>query len=307
MDFAHVELTRNHRQNDPMLANIINHLGDCKPLTGAEVKTLVDHPCDVEGAVKLMPENKEVKAENDNSLNAPQGEEYRYNCLDDFQWRRDLHPELADMDERTNWGTLKHLRDHPHEEIVRLTVGARVMPRRDISTTKGLVNGSLGTMVRFQLVDPAEQPHDASLEGGFNRGVRYEQVRSFIEMRGYRGKQHTHVPVAKFDNIAEPVTIWPDCSVSERGFEEPRSLLMRTQIPLILAWAMTIHKAQGATLPKVIVDLSRCWEIIAYVGLSRVRSLWDMKVLHLGSSAINTTIADGVKDFMWRKCRVRLG
>ena len=43
--------------------------------------------------------------------------------------------------------------------------------------------------------------------------------------------------------------------------------------PVTLAWATTIHKAQGASLDRMIVDLHQLWEPgQAYVALSRVRS-----------------------------------
>ena len=43
--------------------------------------------------------------------------------------------------------------------------------------------------------------------------------------------------------------------------------------PLTLAWATTIHKAQGATIDRLMVDLSQLWESgHAYVALSRVPS-----------------------------------
>ena len=49
--------------------------------------------------------------------------------------------------------------------------------------------------------------------------------------------------------------------------------------PVNLAYAVTIHKAQGATLDKSVVDLRNLWEPgQAYVALSRVRNMADVHV-----------------------------
>ena len=63
----------------------------------------------------------------------------------------------------------------------------------------------------------------------------------------------------------------------------------REQFPLILAYAVTIHKCQGLSLDCAIVDL--CDKVfsagMAYVALSRVRSLAG---LHLSSFDPNSII-----------------
>ncbi|MDX9731778.1 MAG: DEAD/DEAH box helicase [Bdellovibrionales bacterium] len=60
-----------------------------------------------------------------------------------------------------------------------------------------------------------------------------------------------------------------------------------TNFPVNLAWASTIHKAQGATLDRMAVDLSRLWEPgQAYVALSRLTSGDHLRVARWDPSSI---------------------
>ena len=73
--------------------------------------------------------------------------------------------------------------------------------------------------------------------------------------------------------------------------------------PLNLAWASTIHKAQGATLDRAHVDLRGVWEHgQSYVALSRVRSLQDLTIEGM---SLNAFKVDSVVREFYRRLKSR--
>ena len=69
----------------------------------------------------------------------------------------------------------------------------------------------------------------------------------------------------------------------------------RQQLPLRLAWALTIHKAQGCTLDWLICDLDGCFTAgQAYVALSRARSMAGLQIRNFSPRHVMTNpLVDG--------------
>ena len=68
---------------------------------------------------------------------------------------------------------------------------------------------------------------------------------------------------------------------------------MRTQFPLTLAWAVTIHKFQGLTLPEIVVDMLPSKGTFslgqAYVAFSKVKQLEKLHIVNYTQSQIKVS------------------
>ncbi len=96
----------------------------------------------------------------------------------------------------------------------------------------------------------------------------------------------TDYPVVEFRN-GKTVTMKPD-SWELRDGDKKRAGL--SQIPLRLAWAITVHKSQGMTLDAARIDLRKAFvEGMGYVALSRVKRLESLSLLGINRMALKVS------------------
>lgn len=96
----------------------------------------------------------------------------------------------------------------------------------------------------------------------------------------------TDYPVVAFQNGKE-VTMVPDTWELRDGDKKRTSI---TQIPLRLAWAITVHKSQGMTLDAARIDLRKAFvEGMGYVALSRVKNVNNLYLTGINQMALRVS------------------
>jgi ATP-dependent exoDNAse (exonuclease V) alpha subunit len=105
-------------------------------------------------------------------------------------------------------------------------------------------------------------------------------------------------PIIKNQNGRRITTLPMDWTVEENG----KIRAQITQVPLRLAWAMTVHKSQGMSLDAAVMDLSQVFEFgQGYVALSRVRRLSGLYLLGINEHALKVHPEILKKDIDFKK------
>lgn len=166
--------------------------------------------------------------------------------------------------------------------------GAQVMLIKNIDNS--LVNGSLGRIIAFldeNMFKFYVEDEDTYLDANDSHSDSEKTKQARAKLRAFTNKHSTNSDSTKYPMVRFTM---PDgttrdllCIPEQWKVESPRGeiLASRSQVPLILAWALSIHKAQGQTLARVKVNLSRTFEKgQAYVAISRAVNKEGLQVIN---------------------------
>ena len=143
----------------------------------------------------------------------------------------------------------------------------------------------IGAQVMFVRNDP--NPEKAYYNGKIGRLTGYDEENGELEV------------TCGDERIAVTPVRWPNLEYTlneETQAIEEKEIGSFTQIPLRLAWAVTIHKSQGLTFDKLVVDARQAFAHgQVYVALSRCTSLEGLVLkTKLDAGAL---VGDGVVDY----------
>lgn len=258
-----IELKEVQRQNNDKFILFLNmvRIGTVTEtiLGDFNAKCLISasHPLPTDGIVPTRLYALNKDVDSENELRLAELKGKDIVCLSSDDWREA-------MPVGTPATVKKQMKENIDKEMpdeIRLKVGAQVMLTRNKDLERSLINGSRGVIERF-----------------------------------VKDAEGDSIPVVRFDcGVVEKI------AKVEAVRYNPNSgavgCLVRKQIPLKLAWALTVHKSQGTTLTRALLDVEAAFEYgLVYVALSRVRSL-DGLWLERPARLRNIMVSPQVLDF----------
>ena len=258
-------------KHDPSYSNLLKRIErgeitvDDWHVLNSRDPSVVDKPSDYSEIISLMDKDPKVQTQNTERLLAENKPIAR--IIGVHSDSRAANIKAKDM---------MHLKP-----VLHICIGAKVMLRHNLSVRDGLVNGAEG-YVRDIIWD-----HSKTIDH-LPRCI-------VVEFPQYSGPQLLPGP-ASYAKMIPLVPRRAECD--DRGTSRTR-----LQYPFQLCWAMSIHKSQGCTLERVIVDIgeSENWAVgLTYVGLSRVKTLNGLFLVSKGWSRYQK-----INDSKANKSRIR--
>ncbi|WP_025646397.1 MULTISPECIES: AAA family ATPase [unclassified Psychrobacter] len=247
----------------------------------AALENTFDQNVDIK-RTRLYTHNLNVNKINDKELAALEGETRRF--------------EASSVGESKLVDTLKKT-VRTQDELI-LKVGAKVMFIKN-NNELGVSNGTMGELIGFAAVkvddskakDKAKSDAKADMAEDDTIAIDDEDSSKTAD-KDKKAKANTKdkssaapkMPVVRLNSGREVIAEPEEWIIED---ETGDVLASYEQVPLCLAWAITIHKSQGMTLDAAEIDLSRTFELgQGYVALSRLKSLEGLKLLGMNTMSL---------------------
>ena len=301
LEFTFCELKKVFRQEDEIFANLLSRVRRGEQRAGNEIVEYVESQRNIGSddirrfEMKLFSKNKDVNAFNTLKLNELETEAQIYKAIDSEEPCVDISDNRYNdycKSLKGNWMYLKEIRA---EEIVELKVDCEVMMLLNTSvpgTTasdgepRRLANGSRGKIIKFDIPDEeAMKSHVEKLEKEPDANKHdIDLLNRQLDWVKRAAQKKQKIPYVLFKGFEEAIPILPmEFSFDTSGLGKN----VRLQIPIKLAFAITVHKSQGMSLDSCSVDASNVFAPAqVYVALSRCRSAAGLQIENLNSSKI---------------------
>ena len=161
------------------------------------------------------------------------------------------------------------------KKILTVKINARVMITTNINVSDGLTNGVMGTVTNV-VIDERAGKMITILVSFDSKHVGQEAMHTSV----YKSTNQNAVPIYQ-TQATFPIHKKASCQAT------------RSQFPLKLAWAVTIHKCQGLTLPEIVIDMTpakgRFKPGEVYVAFSRVRTIDKLHIINYTQNQIHVS------------------
>ena len=321
LKFKYVELKRVFRQSDEAFVNVLRRirLGD-RNAADDLTRILPERRNSIGGTSRtttnLVSTNREVDTLNRDALNRLRSPSFHFKAEDVVEVNNSTGNYYDAAERQLKSQANKILKKCRAEKTLELKVGAQVMMLKNMEIylegeeePKRLVNGSRGVVTKIvdvtvtvpaleqevkkvedELAKTRTTLSDEDLKRQTDRLTKLKMQLAWIDAQPTRQLRHGQqarsatVPFVLFKEFKEAVPVFPE----EFKFETVGlGFNIRRQIPLMCAWAITIHKAQGMTLPSLLVHAGKIFaDGQLYVALSRVQSLEGLHVTGLTKDKI---------------------
>jgi len=240
----------------------------------AALEATFDQNVDI-NRTRLYTHNLNVNKINDKELAALEGETMRFEAT-------------ATGDSKLVETLKKTVRTQ--DELI-LKVGAKVMFIKN-NTELGVSNGTMGELIGFAAVkiddskDTSDDLIEDTAQDAIAKNTKNKAKKDKESKEKPKDKKPTtqKMPVVRLNSGREVIAEPEEWIIEDETGDVLASYL---QVPLCLAWAITIHKSQGMTLEAAEIDLSRTFELgQGYVALSRLKSLAGLQLLGMNDMSL---------------------